>query len=86
MQNQIKKSYYSHTAKYRLSSTETSNAGVCAETSSDPYNAEIQEGRGKIIPVSYNSQTKVKPGVVRDVWIPGLIQFSHFWNVKTVFW
>lgn len=86
MQNQIKKPYYSHAAKYRPSSTETSNAGVHAETSSDPYNTEIQEGWGKIIPVSCNSQTKVKPGGVRDVWIPGPTQFSHFWNVKIVFW
>lgn len=67
MQNQIKKPYYSHAAKYRLSSTETSNAGVRAETSSDPYNTEIEEGCGKIIPVSCNSQTKVKPGEVRGV-------------------
>lgn len=37
MQNQIKQAYYSHAAKYSLSSTESSNAGVCAETSCDSW-------------------------------------------------
>lgn len=37
MQNQIKQAYYSHAAKYSLSSTESSNAGICSETSCDSW-------------------------------------------------
>lgn len=58
MQNQIKKPYYSRAAKSSLSSTESSNAGVRAETSCDSYNAEIQEGWGKFIPVICSCQNK----------------------------
>lgn len=49
MQNQIKQAYYSHAAKYSLSSTESSNAGICAETSCDswlsdhPYHLQLPE-------------------------------------------
>lgn len=58
MLNQIKKPYYSHAAKYSLSSTESSNAGVQAETSRDSYNTEIQEGWGKITSVICSCQNK----------------------------
>lgn len=58
MQNQIKQACYSHAAKYSLSSTESSNAGVCAETSCDSCNTEIQDGWGKIIPVICSCQNK----------------------------
>lgn len=47
MQNQIKKPYYSHAAKYRPSSTETSNAGVRAETSSDPTTLRSRRDEGR---------------------------------------